>query len=766
VLVHARRDTGEPDVEAGRARSAIERGLREGALVEVVVGDEQPTAIADVTAGLRWAALVDLGPAAEGPAVRRWRRRLPAEPETSARPSARWWAAAATLVSLVTLNGALGYGPLVTVAVTVAVLAAAAVSARSLATGRPIPAAVRAAVGLGALASFVVVAAGIGPLTGLLSMLRGPLPQVLVILVLLHGFECRDRRTIRVGLGISAVVLVYAAGFRVDDSIGWWLLAWTICFGLASSRLALPTHDERRTAGRFAWPGRITVGAPRIAAVAVGGVATLALLAVVPVPDGPARLTLPTFISDSRDVAERGAIAGPDGDVRGEGDTGDGQRTPPGQAGGYTGFAQSMDTSVRGELGDEVVMRVRAPEPDFWRGQTFSRFDGRLWHADEETGVLRQGPNIDIPPAFGDTANPESAEVDRFVQTFYVEQDLPNVLFAAYRPVQAIVDADVWTRPDGALRATTVLPKGSIYTIVSARTEVTADRLRSQGLIGGRLTRFGRQVLEPYLALPESTTPETIALAESLAEGAASTYDVVRAYERWLSANVDYDLHAPLPDEGEDAVHDFLFDSQRGFCEQISSALAIMLRSQGVPTRVATGYAAGVRDRIAGVYEVRASDAHAWVEVWFPETGWQAFDPTASVPLSGDVQTGSVGADLLAGVSTYVEDHRGPVVLVIVAGLAAWGAIVTVFRLRRRRRRGRWGVLQDRYADLALARGVPPGATNLRRADGWTAADDAAVARLVAAHLDRVAFDPTFEDDDADFETARRLVETLGSRRR
>ena len=59
-----------------------------------------------------------------------------------------------------------------------------------------------------------------------------------------------------------------------------------------------------------------------------------------------------------------------------------------------------------------------------------------------------------------------------------------------------------------------------------------------------------------------------------------------------------------------------------------------MLRTQGVPTRVATGYAAGTRDRIAGVYEVRASDAHAWVEVWFPETGWQAFDPTASVPFS------------------------------------------------------------------------------------------------------------------------------------
>ena len=53
-------------------------------------------------------------------------------------------------------------------------------------------------------------------MTGLLALLRGPLPQILVILIALHGFECRDRRTVRVGLGISAVVVMYAAGFRVD----------------------------------------------------------------------------------------------------------------------------------------------------------------------------------------------------------------------------------------------------------------------------------------------------------------------------------------------------------------------------------------------------------------------------------------------------------------------------------------------------------------------------------------------------------------------
>ena len=202
---------------------------------------------------------------------------------------------------------------------------------------------------------------------------------------------------------------------------------------------------------------------------------------MVPIPDGPARLTLPTFIENVQDVAVPGAIAAPDGSIRDSTDTGDGSRAPAGQAGGYTGFAQSMDTSVRGALSDEIVMRVRAPEPDFWRGQTFATFDGRRWYADDDVGVRRGGPDIDIPRALGDTAEDRFVPVDRFVQTFYVEADMPNVIFAAYRPIQAIVDADVWTRDDGAIRASTVLTKGSIYTVVSARPQVTAEQLRNDG---------------------------------------------------------------------------------------------------------------------------------------------------------------------------------------------------------------------------------------------------------------------------------------------
>ena len=436
-------------------------------------------------------------------------------------------------------------------------------------------------------------------------------------------------------------------------------------------------------------------------------------------------------------------------------------RAPAGQSGGYTGFAQEMDTSVRGALSDDVVMRVRAPEPDYWRGQTFAEFDGRRWLADRDDGVRKSGPNIDIPSTVGDIGLARDVEVDQFVQTYHLDVDMPNLIFHADRAVRVIVDADVWVRPDGALRASTIMPAGSIYTVVSARTRVDDQLPRRQGLIGDRLTERGRQALYRYLEPPPSTTAETVALANTLAAGHTNTYDVVRAFETWMSENVRYSLTAPLPDDGEDAVHDFLFDSQLGFCEQIASALTVMLRTQGVPTRLVTGYLPGERDPIAGVFEVRSSDAHAWVEVWFPETGWQAFDPTAAVPLSADSRIESVGGDLVAAVGGYVNRNRLRMALVVLMSAAVLALARLVVELRYRRRRGRWGLLQDRFGEVAVRRGAGPGSPNPRLAAAWDGTDDVEVARSVAERLDRVVFDPTFVDDGRLYDDTRKLVGSL-----
>jgi transglutaminase-like putative cysteine protease len=780
AIVRARSGTGDPEGMAAAARWALDDALRAGERAFAAVDDGVPVAVADRAAVERWAALVDLGPPHDAEHRRttadRWRRDpTRVEPESTARVAARYWAGAATLVSLVMLTRALDYSSAVTAAVALGIVAGTVASSRTIVTGESPPVWLRSVVGVGALLALAMVLAASGQLDGLFAILRGPLPQLLLVLIVLHGFEARDRRTVRVGLGISAVVLMYASAFRVDGSIGWWLLVWGLCFWFATSRLGAPTevggsaearviapHETRRFVGAAAW----LVGSVGLA---------FALLVVVPVPRGPARLTLPTLITDERPISTPGAVEGPDGEVRdGSSTANEPSRAPAGQPGGYNGFASNMDTSVRGALGDDVVMRVRAPAADFWRAQTFSTFDGRMWFADDELGTLRDGPQIDVPPAFGDVGEmfvgAATVEHEDFVQTFYIESDMPNVIFGAYRPAEVIVDASVWTRTDGAIRASTVFVAGSVYTVVSRRPIVDEEQLRTQGDIGARLSVRGVEAFDRYLTVPATTTQRTRDLAAELAAGHTTTYDIVRSYEAWMRRNVEYDLSAPVPAAGTDAVDDFLFNTRLGFCEQIASALTIMLRTQGVPARLATGYAAGQRDRIAGVYEVRASDAHAWVEVWFPESGWQAFDPTASVPLSAESRLNSVGADLLAGLADYVRTHRSLVLTFVVGAAALVTAVLALREVRHRARRGRWGLLQDRFGNLAVRQGGTPGAPNPRLAEAWIEADDMAVAREIADRLDQVAFGPMFDDaarnSDEWYRSTAKLVGSLRSTRR
>ena len=755
-LVRARYGLPEPDVEAGVVRNALEQGLRAGASVFVAVGDGDPERIRDSDEAARWSATAELGPPAPEVRRRRWWVSGVAEPDVRSTLRARWWAAATTLLSLVMLAGVLESGPVMYLFILAGVGLGAWASSRTLVSGDPPPMWVRTAVGAGSLLALVAVTASTGRFDGLLEFLSGPLSQVLIVLVVLHGFECRDRRSVRVSLGVSAVVVMYAAAFRVDDRLVWWLAAWSASLAISLSTLVeIPSGPHRRVPVSA---GGLFAGVAVVAA-AVGA------LSFVPVPDGPAVLALPSMLRGEVESPLPGAVVDADGDVRTDGsETTDGDRAPAGAPGGYVGFSETMDTSVRGALSDDVVMRVRAPEPAFWRGQTFADFDGRRWYADDDVGSLREGPVVEVPSAVGNIRVAPDIEVDELVQTYYFEGELPNVVFHADRPITVFIESDVWIRPDGAMRAATTLPAGSVYTVVSARPRVDAERLVRQGDVSERLTPFGRQALRDYLEVPPTTTAETIALADQLAQGRRSTYEVVAAYEQWLAEHVEYDLDAPLPDAGEDAVDDFLFDSRRGFCEQIASALTVMLRTQGVPARLATGYIPGERDVVTGVFEVRASDAHAWVEVWFPESGWQSFDPTAAVPLSADAEAGTVGEELFGGIADAVDRNRGQVVAAAAAVAALVGGMWALRELRRRRHRGRWGQLQDRFVQAAARRGARSGAPNPELARAWNGAAAGDDAARLAAQLDRAAFDPTFDDDDDSYRRARELVGSLPSR--
>lgn len=812
LIVHDRAATSEehwliavdqPDIDGGRLRRTLDDGLRLGHRVSVrdVAGDIHLIESPDDAA--RWSAVVcEADTASRGksststdPARARSKWRTPihtTRPEISrVDPVARWAAGAAALTSLAMLIGTLDTPPTVLPIVTIAIIVGILVSLRVAANSGVRPRAMRVAIGMAVATALAVIVVDAADVDGLLAALRGPMPNLLMLLVVLHGFEVVDRRTLRAHQAITLVVASYAAGLRIDGALGWWLAIWGAAFtvsALTTTRRpdrAAANHDAR------AGSGRSPVTGIRVAAWSGAfGATTLAVLSIVPVPDGPARLGLPALSNDAPTAALPGALVGPDGTPSASGDDGgDLDRGSIGDVVGYPGFTETLDTSIRGTLGDEIVMRVRSPEPAFWRGQTFSEFDGRVWTASPVDGTPSEGPVIDVPPSIGD-ARGDVLATEELVQTYFVEQDLPNVVFAASRPTQVIFDGTLWTRPDGALRSDVTLTAGSAYTVVSERVQVTADALRAQGDVGALFEDVqavgGGGEVAPFLALPASTTRRTRDLATSLRSPNGSTYDTIMAYQAWLEANTEYDLDAPVPADGVDAVDDFLFGSQRGFCEQIATSLAIMLRSQGVPARLVTGYVPGERDRVSGVWKVRGSDAHAWVEVWFPLSGWQAFDPTASVPLAGDATTGTVGGDLLGAAAASIASHRAAIAGVAALLVAAWATVGVAWRVRRRRRRGRWGVLQDRFTALGehhrgradhhadrpsggLARGPAAPLTNPSLARELAGADvdaaDRAGVRRVADVLDRAAFDPSWVDDDAAFAEARAVVATLERRR-
>jgi hypothetical protein len=127
-------------------------------------------------------------------------------------------------------------------------------------------------------------------------------------------------------------------------------------------------------------------------------------------------------------------------------------------------------------------------------------------------------------------------------------------------------------------------------------------------------------------------------LAQEVTAPYVTPYDKATAIESYLR-NYPYNTEISAPPEGMDAVEYFLFDVRQGYCDYYASAMAVMLRTIGVPSRLAAGYAPG--ELVAGddkpvytdEYRVLERDAHAWVEVFFPTYGWIQFEPTASQPL-------------------------------------------------------------------------------------------------------------------------------------
>ncbi len=311
------------------------------------------------------------------------------------------------------------------------------------------------------------------------------------------------------------------------------------------------------------------------------------------------------------------------------------------RAGRMIGFSEHVDLGDVGVLRDDPTVALRfevkdVPEPPptrltlRLRGTAFDAYDGHAWARTQRDTIRPSDRGLDTTDTYAIVRNPDPGR-DRLI-SFDLEPIDPPVIFLPTRAVAVHV------------RLPTQILLGEAVTVQRG----SEDELRYGGS-DGRGLRYDVYLAgdrEPlvqllsaadrarYVALPASLSKRIGDLAHRWTDDLPSPQEKASAIEGHLRHEFIYDLHSPSSGTPEPVDH-FLFESRRGHCEFFSTAMALMLRTVGVPSRNVTGFVGGTWNRFGRYYAVREGDAHSWVEAYLDDParpGWRTFDPT---PLGG-----------------------------------------------------------------------------------------------------------------------------------
>lgn len=458
---------------------------------------------------------------------------------------------------------------------------------------------------------------------------RVSLASLFLWVQVVHSFDLPRLRDLAFSVAASVVLMAEAGSLSLDTQFGLFLIPFAILGAawlyLSQQAVESRASDEvkiRKPLGAQHRPRARGVPARSVAlTAAVALVAGAVVFVSVPRMPGsrviapPFSLTHNTLIPNfTGQVVNPGTRTTPAGGIS------------PFSPSGYPGFGQSVDLRARGILSDDVVMKVRSAQAAFWRAQAYDTFDGTTWTASDTTTQTISGWTPWPIPDTGASAGGQ-APSHQLTQTFYIEKQQPNIAFAAYRPTAlyfpaANAEVDSYL----SIRAPILLDPGLIYSVLSDIPETTPSMLR------GAPSDPPDTLLPQYTQLPQDLPQRVVDLAHQITDPQPTTYDKVMAVQKWLQDNTRYNLNIPPDPPGVDAVDYFLFERKQGFCEHIASAMTILLRAVGIPARFAVGFDTGERNPFTGYFEVRESDAHSWVEVYYPTVGWIEYDPTHSVP--------------------------------------------------------------------------------------------------------------------------------------
>lgn len=309
-----------------------------------------------------------------------------------------------------------------------------------------------------------------------------------------------------------------------------------------------------------------------------------------------------------------------------------------------TGFTEDVELGQIGEIkkSSAVVMRVQTEKPIGyewlrWRGIALTTFDGKRWSSN---AVNQQSLR---PGADGWIQTPEAAQKGNTFgptirYTVFLEPVATDAIFIAGRALSLQGNFSGGTANSFAAMQRNYLLTDKTETLRNPFRNFAAIRYAGNSRLpprdAGRLRAAGadysRDITATYLQLPEELDRRIPELAGEITRNAQTPFDKALRIETYLRTRFAYTLNL-TGKPGQDPLAHFLFETRAGHCEYFASAMAIMLRTLGIPSREVNGFLPGEYNDLGGDYIVRASDAHSWVEVYFPGNGWQVFDPTPSV---------------------------------------------------------------------------------------------------------------------------------------
>jgi transglutaminase-like putative cysteine protease len=293
-------------------------------------------------------------------------------------------------------------------------------------------------------------------------------------------------------------------------------------------------------------------------------------------------------------------------------------------------FSNQLGLGLGNPLAETVLFSVEPPELEekipryYWRGYVYDFYQNYNWYA---TNAIID----DFSPSETELLIPDAGE--QITGSFTIKTQITqSLLYVATQPLwisrpgkieYSVTDAG--EQDLLAWRADPSLLPGEQYKVTAILTNPSIQQLQAAG------TDYPQWITDRYLQLPEDFSPRIAELAGEITQGLETPYDKANAITDYLRQEIVYTN--PLletPPEGEDPLEWILFDLKQGFCNYYASIEVLMLRSVGVPARMAVGFAEGALDDEANVYIVRSLDTHAWPEVYFPAIGWVEFEPTGN----------------------------------------------------------------------------------------------------------------------------------------